>query len=114
MHRLLNCLALLALTCLGLGCSMCEAPYDYCAATLGPNGQPTGGFLTRQGSILGGAPGVPYNAQAQNPTPAKSPTPAMTPTPAQPPGSIEGPTADASVTRPASATEPISQQDEAE
>jgi hypothetical protein len=51
-----------------LGCSMCQKTYDYCAATIGPDGKPTGGFMTRQGSVLGGMPGVPvYQSQ---PTPA--------------------------------------------
>ena len=30
-----------------------------CASTIGPDGQPTGGFMTRKGSVLGGMPGVP-------------------------------------------------------
>lgn len=54
----------MALIAACVGCGICQAPYDYCAATLGPDGKPTGGFMTRQGSVLGGMPGVPmYQSQ---------------------------------------------------
>ena len=53
-----------------VGCEMCQTPYDYCAATISPNGQPTGGFMTRQGSVLGGVPGVPvYQSEPTLATP---------------------------------------------
>ena len=63
-------LAWLALVAACGGCAMCQAPYDYCASTIGPDGQPTGGFMTRQGSVLGGMPGVPvYQSQPTLATP---------------------------------------------
>ncbi|HTU26879.1 MAG TPA: hypothetical protein VMF30_15840 [Pirellulales bacterium] len=80
-----------------IGCAMGQAPYDYCASTIRPDGRPTGGFMTRQGSVLGGMPGVPvYQSQPTpagapaGPTPA-GPTPAG-PTPAAPPGDAAGAT----------------------
>jgi hypothetical protein len=77
-----------------VGCAMCQAPYDYCAATIGPNGQPTGGFMTRQGSVLGGVPGVPvYKSE---------------PTLATPVG--QGPTQPAEAT-PVSATSPAGEEE---
>lgn len=59
MDRKLRGLVWMALIASCVGCSMCQAPYDYCASTIGPDGRPTGGFMTRQGSVLGGMPGVP-------------------------------------------------------
>ena len=62
----------MALVAACVGCTMCQAPYDYCASTIGPDGKPTGGFMTRQGSVLGGMPGVPV--YQPEPTLAAPPT----------------------------------------
>jgi hypothetical protein len=59
MDRKLCGLVWMTLVAACVGCTMCQAPYDYCASTIGPDGKPTGGFMTRQGSVLGGMPGVP-------------------------------------------------------
>ncbi len=73
MNRKFFGLVWMALIAACVGCSMCQAPYDYCAATIGPDGKPTGGFMTRQGSVLGGLPGVPvYQSQPTLAAPAGS------------------------------------------
>ncbi len=70
MDRKLIGLVWMALVAACVGCKMCQSPYDYCAATIGPDGKPTGGFMTRQGSVLGGMPGVPvYQSQPTLATP---------------------------------------------
>jgi hypothetical protein len=93
----------MALIAASVGCKMCQTPYDYCAATIGPDGQPTGGFMTRQGSVLGGMPGVPvYQSQ-----PTLAPQSAMQS--AAPAGAAHG------VVVPASATsEPVAADAEAD
>ncbi|HEY1784562.1 MAG TPA: hypothetical protein VGG30_03405 [Pirellulales bacterium] len=74
------------------GCTMCQAPYDYCAPTIGPDGKPTGGFMTRQGSVLGGVPGVPvYKAEPTLATPPAGQA-AAGPTEAAPAGANDMPT----------------------
>jgi len=66
------------------GCTMCQAPYDYCAATVGPDGLPTGGFMTRKGSVLGGMPGVPvYQSKPTLAAGPAEPTPAAAATPTE-------------------------------
>jgi hypothetical protein len=71
MDRKLIGLVGMALIAACVGCGICQAPYDYCAATISPDGRPTGGFMTRQGSVLGGMPGVPmYQSQPTLAAPA--------------------------------------------
>ena len=75
MDRKLLGLMGMALIAASVGCGMCQAPYDYCAATIGPDGKPTGGFMTRRGSVLGGMPGVPmYQSQPTLASPTAGPT----------------------------------------
>ncbi|HEX4145377.1 MAG TPA: hypothetical protein VHY91_17870 [Pirellulales bacterium] len=69
MDRKICGLAWAALIAASVGCTMCQAPYDYCASTIRPDGQPTGGFYTRQGSVLGGMPGPVYQPQPTVATP---------------------------------------------
>jgi hypothetical protein len=105
MQRLLQCFAVVALATFCLGCPMPQTGLDYCAPTVDANGVPTGGFNMRQGSVLGGMPGVPVYAQ-QQPTPAKV---NGVPTPAAPPDASGTPTAAAegSKAQPVSATMPV-------
>jgi hypothetical protein len=75
MDRKLFGLMGMALIAASVGCGMCQAPYDYCAATIGPDGKPTGGFMTRRGSVLGGMPGAPmYQSQPTLASPTAGPT----------------------------------------
>ena len=96
MRRLLQSSAVIALASLCLGCPMPQTGMDYCAPTVDANGQPTGGFMMRQGSVLGGMPGVPVYVQQ--------------PTPARPEG-VPTPAAEPSMTRPASAEMPAGEPD---
>jgi hypothetical protein len=104
--------AAVALAGFSLGCPMPQTNYDWCAATTN-GGVPTGGFMTRQGSVLGGMPGTPVYVQQPtpampgnqtvpaNPTPS---TPSGIPTPAAP---LDSPMSAADAgTRPVSATMP--------
>jgi hypothetical protein len=92
MEGKLRGLVWMALVASCVGCTMCQAPYDYCASTIRPDGQPTGGFLTRQGSVLGGMPGVPvYNPQPTLAAPAAGQA-AAGPTPAVPADAANAPT----------------------
>jgi hypothetical protein len=100
MRRLLQSFALLALAAVCLGCPMPQTGLDYCSPTVDANGVPTGGFMMRQGSVLGGMPGVPM--YVQQPTPAR---PEGVPTPAE---GVPTP-AEAPLARPVSATAPAGQ-----
>jgi len=74
------------------GCTMCQAPYDYCAATVGPDGLPTGGFMTRKGSVLGGMPGVPvYQSKPTLAAGPAEPTPASAAAPTEAEPVVEAP-----------------------
>ncbi len=111
MQRLLQCLALAAVVCISQGCPLPQTGLDYCSPTVNQNGVPIGGFNMRQGSVLGGMPGVPVYAQ-QQPTPAQpggAPTPAGAPVPAGQPTPAAQPTAArwSAGAQPASATMPV-------
>lgn len=80
-----RCIIGLLLLC-GVGCTMCQNPYDYAGPTIGPNGQPVGNFTQRTGSAFNGT--SPPIAGPQSPTPAVPPPNQRVPTgaPPAPPG----------------------------
>ena len=103
--------SLAAVVCVSQGCPLPQTGLDYCSPTVNQNGVPIGGFNMRQGSVLGGMPGVPVYAQ-QQPTPAQpggAPTPAgdRPRRPALPRRSADCRTLAAPARQPASATMPV-------
>ncbi len=69
-YRRLIHLALLLATAALAGCGVCQAPFDYCAPVIGPNGCPNCNFLTRRGSLFAPTDDTPAS-------PVSTPTPAI-------------------------------------
>jgi hypothetical protein len=83
-------LLLVALVAASAGCAMCQSPWDYCNATIGPNGCPYCDFGARAGSAfhpMGGTPPTTERGPTEARLPAADEEDAETVEPAAPAGS---------------------------
>lgn len=86
MKRSLETLTIVILAAAGLGCSMCQHPYDYTGPVQGHGGCPNCGYNYRQGSIISGPPGAAAPTYQGTPTIQNAPPyqSSAVPTPARP------------------------------